>query len=237
MKRLPRQRAIDRMRRRLLRRRAPRLEMALLVGAAASIGLLSSIGLLRLGLHAMWLRYIIAASAGYLSFLGLLWIWLPTKQDTSGGGPDPSDAADIVDLGDSVIDVVRLGAKHAASNLPAEAPVTGGDVGILDVDFGLDELVVVLAAVAAIVAGLVAAAYVVVIAPSFFAEILVDGALSYGLYRRVRGLRRQHWIKSAVSRTYVPFAAVVLFLALAGAAMQWYTPSADSIGDVWLSIR
>jgi hypothetical protein len=209
--------------------------MALIVGAAASIGLLSSMGLLRLGLHAMWLRYVIAASAGYLSFLGLLWIWLPGQQGASQGGPDPSDAADILDIGDSVMDVARLGARQAASNPPAEAPPPGGDVGIPDVDLGFDELVVVVAAVAAIVAGLVAAGYVVAIAPSFFAEILVDGALSYGLYRRVRGLKRQHWIKSAVSRTYVPFAVVVLFLAVAGAAMQWHTPSADSIGDVWLS--
>ena len=90
---------------------------------------------------------------------------------------------------------------------------------------------------AAIVAGLIAVGYVVVIAPSFFAEVLADGAISYGLYRRVRGLERHHWIWSAVSRTYLPFSAVVLFLALAGAAMQWYAPSADSIGDIWLSGR
>ena len=109
--------------------------------------------------------------------------------------------------------------------------------GVFDVDLGLDELVVVVAVGAAIVAGLVAVGYVVVIAPSFFAEVLADGAISYGLYRRVRGLERQHWIWSAVSRTYLPFSAVVLFLALAGAAMQWYAPSADSIGDIWLSGR
>jgi hypothetical protein len=236
VKRPVRQRAIARLRTRLLRRGAPRLEMGLIVSAAASIGLLSSIGLLWLGLHTMWLRYAISACAGYSSFLGLVWVWLPPKRGRMRDGPGLGEVADVLDIADPV-GLVQSGAEHVISSLPAEAPASAGDVGILDVDLGLDELVVVVAVGAAIVAGLVAVGYVVVIAPSFFAEVLADGAISYGLYRRVRGLERQHWIWSAVSHTHLPFLAVVLFLALAGAAMQWYTPSADSIGDVWLSGR
>jgi len=95
----------------------------------------------------------------------------------------------------------------------------------------------VVAVVAAIVAGLVAAGPVVLSAPSFFAEVLADGAISYGLYRRFRRLKRDHWIDSAVSRTWLPFAVAVVFLALAGAAMQWYAPGADSIGDVWTAMN
>jgi len=121
-----------------------------------------------------------------------------------------------------------------ASSLPAEASASSGDVSGLDVDLvGLDELVALVAVAAAVVAGLAAAGYVVLSAPSFFAEVLADGAISYGLYRRVQRLEQYHWIRAAVSRTWLPFAAVVAFLALAGAAMQWYAPEADSVGDVY----
>lgn len=236
-KRPLRQRAIERLRSWVLTRGAPRLEMGLIVTAAASIGLLSSIGLLWLGLHTMWLRYAAAASVGYCSFLGLVWVWLSVKRGELADGADLSDAAHIVDLGDSVIDAARSGEPHITPRFPAEAPMSGPDVGPLDLDLGLDDLVVVVAVVAAILAGFVAASYVVLTAPSLFAELLADGAISYGLYRRVRGLERHHWIESTLSRTGLPFAAVVVFLALAGAAMQWYAPGADSIGDFWRSAR
>jgi hypothetical protein len=61
MKRPVRQRAMARLRSRLLRQGAPRFEMGPIVSAAASIGPLSSIGLLWLGLHTLWLRYAISA--------------------------------------------------------------------------------------------------------------------------------------------------------------------------------
>ncbi len=236
-KRPARQRAIERLKSRLLKRRAPRLEMALIVAAAASIGLLSSIWLLRLGLHTMWLRYVAAACVGYFCFVGLVWVWLRVKRGRLADGPDLSDAGDIVDVGDPVIDAGRSGGAPISPSHPAAAPTSGADVGLFDLDLGLDALLVVVAVLAAILAGLVAASYVVLTAPSLFAEVLADGAISYGLYRRVRGLERHHWIESALSRTGLPFAAVVVFLALAGAAMQWYAPGADSIGDVWMTAR
>lgn len=237
LERTVRQRAVHRLRDRLLRRGRPRLQMGLLVAAAASIGFLASVGLLWLGLHVMWLRYGVAACIGYGFFLGLVWLWLPTRHRRRAHGADLSDVSDILDLGDSLIDAIPSGSGRIASNLPAEATSGGGMNGGLDLDLGLDELIVAVAVMAAIIAGLVAAGYVVLSAPSFFAEVLADGAISYGLYRRVRKLEQHHWMSSAVARTWVPFAVVVLFLALAGAAMQWYAPEADSIGDVWSAMN
>lgn len=165
-KRSVRQRAIDRLRSLLLRRGAPRREMGLIVAAAASIGLLSSVGLLSLGLHTMWLRYTAAACVGYCSFLGLVWVWLSVTRGRSVDVPNLSDVGNIVDLGDSVIDAARSSGAHTSPSLPAEAPTSGADVGLLDLDLGLDELVVVVAVVAAILAGFVATSYVVLAAPS-----------------------------------------------------------------------
>lgn len=51
-----------------------------------------------------------------------------------------------------------------------------------------------------------ASLYVVYIAPALFAEVLVDGALSYALFRHLRGQDPRHWLASTVRHTAAPFA-------------------------------
>jgi hypothetical protein len=77
-----------------------------------------------------------------------------------------------------------------------------------------------------------ASLYVVYVAPILFAEVLVDGALSYALFRHLRGQDPQHWLSSTVRRTAVPFAATAVFLVAVGAAMAAYAPGAKSVGQV-----
>jgi hypothetical protein len=78
----------------------------------------------------------------------------------------------------------------------------------------------------------VASLYVVYIAPVLFAEVLVDGALSYALFKRLRAEDRPMWISSAVRHTWLPFAITAVFLMAVGAAMSAYAPGAKSIGQV-----
>ena len=78
----------------------------------------------------------------------------------------------------------------------------------------------------------VASLYIVYIAPLLFAEILVDAALSYALFRYLRGQDPEHWLASTFRRTAVPFAVTALFLCVTGAAMSAYAPGAKSIGQV-----
>ena len=79
----------------------------------------------------------------------------------------------------------------------------------------------------------IASLYVIYIAPILFAEVLVDGALSYALYRRLRGEQESaHWLVTACRRTVLPFGATAIFLALTGVAMSAYAPGARSIGEV-----
>ena len=77
-----------------------------------------------------------------------------------------------------------------------------------------------------------ASLYVVYIAPTLFAEVLVDGAISYALFRHLRGQDSQHWLTSACRHTALPFIATALFLAATGAAMSAYAPGAKSVGQV-----
>jgi hypothetical protein len=84
--------------------------------------------------------------------------------------------------------------------------------------------------------GLLASVYVVWLAPSLLAELLLDGALSYTLYRHLRrdalGQPR-HWVQTALRRTVWPFVAVAVFLAAVGAALQLCAPEAHTLGGVW----
>ena len=77
-----------------------------------------------------------------------------------------------------------------------------------------------------------ASLYVAYIAPALFAEVLVDGALSYALFRHLRGQDPRHWLASTVRHTAAPFAVTAIFLVAVGAAMAAYAPGAKSVGQV-----
>jgi uncharacterized membrane-anchored protein len=64
-------------------------------------------------------------------------------------------------------------------------------------------------------------------------EILVDGVLVTGLYRRVKHIEQRHWWRAAVRRTLLPALLVAMLFTVAGYAMQKAVPEAHSIGDVW----
>jgi len=205
---------------------SPRIEMMLIVGATASVGFLASRGMLTLGLDDIAIRYACAVGVAYVSFLIWIWVWLLAKTDRLDVDLDPGDAADAID---------------ALSELRPPDPqfVTPGDS---DSDLPLgdlagDELVVVLALVAAICVGAVAALYVVYSAPELLAEVLLDGTLSYSLYRRLYRVERRHWLESAVRKTWLPALAVVASFTLAGVVMHWYAPEAASVGQVFRQMK
>jgi hypothetical protein len=219
--------------------------MTFIVALTGGFGLLASFVLLRAGLESMALRYPLALGLAYGFFLFLLWLWLRTRAD---------DYADVPDL------AVDLPGRGTADALPAFKSGGGGDFGgggasaSFDApggaaDAGLeaplrsageavgsvvdaDELAIPLLAVALALGLALASLYVVYIAPLLFAELLVDGALSYALYRRLYGQDPQHWLAHAWRRTRWPFAATAVFLCVSGLALAAYAPGAASLGDV-----
>jgi len=85
--------------------------------------------------------------------------------------------------------------------------------------------------VALLVAGAVVMFSVVSAAPALFAELLVDGALSVSLYRRLQGLDRTHWIECALRRTIKPFLITAVLALAVGAGLGMYAPGAHSLGE------
>lgn len=252
---------ITRLTGRLNRDGYPRLQMSLLVALTGGAGLLASLLLLHsAGVEAMHVRYPLAVGCAYLVFLVLLWLWLRTKADDyldgsidipdlSGGGSPGIDALpDFGGAGGNFGGGGSSGNFVIDDSLPApslsigdSAAVDGLGDAVGEVVGGADEGAIPLA-VALLVAALVAVLlfatfYIVYLAPALFAELLVDGALSASLYRRMRGLQTRHWLESALRRTAVPFAVTATGLALIGYALHTYAPEAHTLGEVLRHFR
>lgn len=216
-----RRREVERAQRLLLRLHSPRLQMSLIVALTAGVGFLSSVVLLAVGMTAMWQRYPLAVAIAYAAFLFFLWCWLRWRKD---------DWSDSVDFSGS------SGKGDGSHCAPAEKPMNLDNVDLPDVTGGIDggeELVLVVIAIALLLAAASAAVWAIWAAPALFAEILVDAALARGLYRRIPGFQEHHWLQTATRRTALPFAVTAAILALAGAAMQHFVPTAKSIGQVF----
>lgn len=222
MERTPRStvQVLDRLRDWLRRRQTPRFDMFLIVTATGAAGFLASFALLRLGLGAIWLRYALAVVLGYAVFFALIRLWVARhlrRAELAGVLPHPDE----------------LAAPDRQDPDRATTSQSNGSVDWLDLDpFGGDEVWLVLLGVA-VASAVIASGWVVFIATDLLAEVLLDGLLSAGLYRRLRRLPRRHWLQATWRRTRVPFLIVLVFFVLAGIAMRAYAPQASSLGEVW----
>ena len=97
----------------------------------------------------------------------------------------------------------------------------------------MEEFGLIILAVIALIGALLASLYVVYIAPVFLAEIIVDGLILGGLYKRVRHIERKHLLQTAVSKTLLPAILCIVFFGIVGGALQMLAPEAKSIGEVW----
>lgn len=113
---------------------------------------------------------------------------------------------------------------------------SGGKGGGWDLDFGGDEvgfvvLLIGIIVVATAVFGVVF--YAVYSAPTFFAELLIDGGVGTWLYRRADVAHRPDWLTTAMWRSVWPVVILlVLFVALA-LVMRHVAPGATTFGQAW----
>ena len=250
-----RERKVRALRRRLERKSHPRLHASIILFVTGLAGFLASFMMLRLGVSQMWLRYPVAILLAYVVFLLLLrvWLWLSRPRDWDL----PADALDILEVsvdttevsheiafggaGDfagggaggsfgETVSTVTTTTKSSVSTFTS-AKSSGSSGFSFDVD--LDEGCFGLIAIIALLGGLIAMFYVIYIAPVLLAEILLDGVLMAGLYKRVKYIEHRHWLRSALRQTAVPAIIVAVFFTIGAYAMQRSAPEARSIGDFW----
>ena len=122
-------------------------------------------------------------------------------------------------------------AAVSADSSPSSSGGSGSGFS-LDLNLDGDDWFVVVAIGAVLVVCFGASIYVITSAPVLFAEVLVDGSLSAGLYRHVKGLDEESWLEAALRRTWLPFAAVAAMFVAAGVVFHKVAPEAASIGGV-----
>jgi hypothetical protein len=251
-----RERIVERVKFRLLRKGRPRLLITLVLLLTGLAGFLVSFSLLRFGMTRMWLRYPLAILIAYCVFLLLLRLWLFLQRphlpdipdlsglDTiynetssyteesfrfSGGGGDAGGAGAGGDWGVSLSSSSSSVSVSSSGGGSSSGEGSGGSLGGLDLDEGCAVVLVVVAVAGAFLASL----YVVYVAPALLAEILVDGILVTGLYKKMKGIEQRHWLRAAVRKTLMPALITATLFSVAGWALQRAAPKAQSIGEAW----
>jgi FtsH-binding integral membrane protein len=233
---MQRQREINRVGRRLLDHGYPRVEMAFLVVVTGLAGFLASFALLHAGIQSMALRYPLAVGCAFIALLLQLWLWLRLRHDWR---EDLADAAADLASGysDKPSGVGGHGGTFDGGGASANFDVPGSDLlgSSVEAAANAEEAAIPLFAligIAAVALSMVLLAFSLVsTAPFLFAELLVDGAMSATLYRRLRHLPRRHWTQAAVRRTVVPFLLTALLLGAVGFGMAWAVPGAHTVGE------
>jgi hypothetical protein len=253
----PRRGRIERVRAALVQRGSPRAEMMLITLCTGAAGFLTSYGLLQCGLERLWFRYLLALLVAYGVFFGLLrlWVSLHARRSRRDDGPSLEEVADLTEglaeaalsetpgSGGALEEGARFGGGGATARIegPSATAVSGGSSGgsassgadLLDGD----EIVLPIVVVLTLVGALLASGWVVYSAPGLLAEMLVDGALVGGLYRRLRRDNSASWFSIALRQTLLPFLATALLFVIAGWYLQSRLPEARSLGDVVRHLR
>lgn len=228
----------------------PRLQMLLLVTLTGASGFFASFVFLHAGLVEMWRRYLVSFGVAYVVFLFLLWLWLRMRASKNQGYPDLSGAngADSGSSGSSGSsspgtfhsgkggDFGGGGASGSFDASPEGVSAmsdSGGSVGdALGAAAEAEEFAIPLAVLIILGTLLFSSLFMIYLAPTLFAELLVDGVLSASLYRRLRTHETRHWLQTALRHTVLPFALTAAIFSACGWLMTGYAPEAHSIWDV-----
>jgi len=234
-----------------------RLEMSAIVALSGACAFAASALLRWQGMTAMALRYPLAVACGYLTFLGLLGLWLKRHHSDD---EEPADTfADAVDLLDtSMSELADL--RPASADEPARFVGGGGDFGgggasgtwvaqeriasapvvdaaesgaVLDglPDTDADDWMVVLVIVVSAAVAVFSSLYVVYSAPELLAELLADAMVSATVYGRLQRRDERNWLSIAVRRSAVPALLTALAFTVIGWAAGVVAPDADTLGQ------
>jgi hypothetical protein len=239
-----------RFQRRIAQRFFVRFHMSLILTAVIASGVLSSKGLLELGVHSLRLRYPLAVLASYVVFLLLvrIWIWYIrvccTGVRVSGGGNSGSGGNISIDLDGEGIDSGTGGfrgfgggdsggggATGSWDSDVASEPTSSSWLPDLDIGGGDDNGWLVLLLLAALVLAIVGAGgYLVWAAPHILPEAASQAILAPVLAHAAR--KQQHtWIDGVFRSTWIPLLIILILATALGWAAHHHCPAATRLID------
>ena len=201
------------------RRSFPRLTLTLLLAITGGVGFLISDGMLRLGVEHMWVRYPVAVLASYGFLLGLIRIWVEIEKARF----EP-EAHLLENVGDEDEDQDRLHLRSVRERSWLDYLDVPSNV--LDFDEGCVPAILVFA----IIAVIVLLVTTVAAAPALIAEVFLDVFIISALYRRLRVAQKEHWLGTALRRTWRTAGMTAILLSMIGLALEVMAPGARSIG-------
>ena len=130
-------------------------------------------------------------------------------------------------------------ASGVASGSMSGERSSGGKGGGWDLDFGGDDvgfvvLLIGIMVVAAAVFGIVF--YAVYSAPTFFAELLIDGGVGTWIYKRADVANRPDWLTTAMQRSVWPVVVLLLMFIALALVMQHVAPGTTTLGQAWQAV-
>lgn len=210
------------------RRSFPRIALSLILGITGVAGFLISYILLKAGFVHMWMRYPVAVLASYAVLLALIRVWIEIESERF----DETDAD--LENGD---DYDSVHASSKLSSFDAEDLPTG----CLDVPGGCVE-VGAEGCLPVILIGVVVSLGVVFFttvagAPALVAEVFLDAFLVSVLYRRLKLAHQEHWLGTALRKTWKPVLLTAVLLLIGGWALEMIAPESHSLGEAIKQLR
>ena len=228
-------RLLGRLRRHLAQRRSPRATLSGIMMATAVTGFCASVGMLKLGLLAMWLRYPLAVLFAWGVFLLLVRLWAERERDAIRvdeelAGLGPND--------ERVQDERRPVSQHRAHGARSRRwydwlnPFDLLELVPLELE-GCLVLGGIVILITATVGAVIAVGGLIFQAEALLAEVLLDTVLVSALYHRLRKREQDWWLHGALRHTAWPVLATIASLLILALFFQHYAPDAHSIGGVW----
>jgi len=212
---------VKRIKKFLTRRHSPRLHMFLIVSASGVTAFGVSYLLLHSDVLKMSIRYPISVLTGYIGFYIFfrIWLFLYTKSaplDIGGHARDLIDAtSNRVSSGDHV-----PSSAHVVNSGNESTWSTPDIVPSVDADESLPVILLFLLLLVVVLGGLLICGYLVWSAPTLFAEVLVDGFVMNGVYRKIKQIPESLWMGAVFKKTWFLALLLMIFSSLAGYAMQ-----------------
>jgi len=234
MHRIPESRieAVNRIAQYLRRKSQPRLLLFIILLLTGIIGAASSFIMLHAGITRMFIRYPLAAFFAYAVFLLLLRLW----RDHQARQPDIAvhlETTTSEASGDNAPNIRREEDTWSDSKRSFLNSLDALDiVNIFDDAPGF----VICVLIALFVGALFLIGLVLSTAPTLLAEILLDGLLVAGIWRRFKRTGEDDNPLGAAFRiTRIPALIVIAALTIVGYMLEFVSPTAQSIGDVFRS--
>ncbi len=200
------------------KKRSPRFVLGLVILLTGLVGFGLSYVMLRAGMTSMGIRYPLSIFGAYAAFLGLIRIWVEVERRHF----DPEDPELLEDLASDEVEYEQVGTSRQDSSWLDWMDFSSG----LDGDVGALPLLLI---------GVIIGLIVLLIsaiggAPLLIAEIFIDAVLAGLLYRRLRIPVNEHWLGTAIRKTWLYVGGAAVLMAIAGFCLDHMAPQSDSLG-------